>query len=155
MSKHSLQGRGIFNYKSSCVCFIWLRSFFFNVYLGTMKRTGKANQNARGRTLETLVFNWATFMSATGSVHGLSWFNYFEKPLFKGFVLTFALGCFCFIPTYFYLTLKDFLQDDSIFTKEVDRPMELVEFPHVTVCHPFYFDKEKMMGEAVFQSSVH
>ena len=97
-------------------------------------------------SLESSILNWVIFMSNTGGVHGLSWFNYFQKPVLKGLVLAFALGCFCFIPLYFYTTLCAFLKDDSIFSKEVTRKMHEVRFPHVTLCHPFYFSKAKMLG---------
>ena len=118
------------------------------------RRRTLIRRETKSLKLKGIIFNWAAFMGDTASVHGLSWFNYFDKPLIKGVVLAFALGCFCFIPTYTYVALKEFIQDESIFSKVVTRELEEVRFPFITLCHPFYFQKIKMQGDFLFVGTI-
>ena len=107
----------------------------------------------KSETFSTILLNWVELMSYTSSIHGLSWFNYFDSYILKGMTLSFALCCICFLPTFTYVTWNNFLEDDSILTKVATKRLKEIKFPKLTVCHPLYFPVDLLHQSEYFHIS--
>ena len=111
------------------------------------------HQKQQQQRLQYLVLDWAELMSQTGSIHGLSWFSYFDSYILKGIVLVFALLCIGTVPCFVFVKMNAFLADNSILTKVATSKQGQVTFPKVTVCNPFYFNGStifKLTGGSLF-----
>ena len=98
--------------------------------------------------LASILFNWAELMGNTGSIHGLSWFNYFDSIILKGAVLVFALGCIGILPCFLFVMTNSFLADDSILAKTATSKLDELTFPRITICNPFYFNVARIQGNS-------
>ena len=117
----------------------------------------RQNNNTPKKEFKKTLFQWAEVVSSTGSIHGISWFNYFQKDFLKGLVSIFTLCMFICLPALIYLKGVDFFLDTSIRSATKITELDSAVYPQIIVCHPFFFDLEKIQSnksQTLFISAI-
>ena len=90
---------------------------------------------------------WINFLSENTSLHGVSWYPKIENRFFKCLICLFTALVIFGLPWILILQMIEYQKDVSILNS-VDYVKNVnLSYPNLTICHPSYFDMEKLKGK--------
>ena len=103
---------------------------------------GNCSKSGVGKKLHKLVQE----ISKYSSIHGLGWYERTTNPYAKSLLLCVYVTILFLLPTIIGLELRDLLVNPEIGTSISQHLARNETYPIITVCHPGFFDIEKLAG---------
>lgn len=90
---------------------------------------------------------WINFLSENTSLHGVSWYPKTENRFIKSLICLFTALVIFGLPWILIVQMIEFQRDVSILNS-VDYVKNVnLSYPNLTICHPSYFDMDKLKGK--------
>lgn len=102
------------------------------------------------KTLASALLQWLNTSSNTTSIHGFNWIArinnvYLKVLLFMGMNIV-----SCIVVAALVSSGLEFNADKSIQSTRVSSQTGNISFPQMTICHPWYFEREAFLGKYIY-----
>ena len=91
---------------------------------------------------------WCTYIADNTTVHGLGWYSKINNSAFKVFVFVLCIIILLGLPVIMVKELIRFSLDQSVLSSQDWVKSNYTTYPNITVCHPAYFDGDKLKSKS-------
>ena len=92
------------------------------------------------------ITRWISYLAENTSLHGIVWYDRVENKFFKSIICFISALIIIGLPVILIGQILEFQEDKTVLTS-VDLVKSLnVTYPNITICHPRFFDVEKLQG---------
>ena len=92
------------------------------------------------------ITRWICYLAENTSLHGIVWYDRVENKFLKSMIFLISVLIIIGLPVILIGQILDY-QDDKTVLTSVDLVKSLnVTYPNITICHPRFFDVEKLQG---------
>ena len=92
------------------------------------------------------ITRWICYLAGNTSLHGIVWYDRVENKFLKSMIFLITVLIIIGLPVILIGQILDY-QDDKTVLTSVDLVKSLnVTYPNITICHPRFFDVEKLQG---------
>lgn len=95
------------------------------------------------------ICRWTTTVAENTSLHGVVWYARTDSKVFKAIVCSLSVVAIVALPVALVVLMVNFYHDTLVMSSIEKIKSDNATYPNITVCHPSFFDGEKMKGNRV------
>ena len=108
----------------------------------------KSDKSQKLKSLWPEFCQWCSFVAENTTVHGLVWYTRIQNNSFRLLVFVLCVLVLIGLPVIMVRELIQFSQDKSVLSSQDWVKSNSITYPNITVCHPAYFDGEKLKSKS-------
>lgn len=106
----------------------------------------KSHHGPKEKTLASELLDWLDNTTAKTSMHGCNWFVRIDNVVLKIIFFICIEVVFWSVVASLVMSGFTFVADKSIQSARVSSPGGNISFPQITICHPWYFERQAFLG---------
>ena len=120
----------------------------YNMSPEKTKNFPKSDKTFKLKDLWPEFCQWCYFVAENTTVHGLVWYTRIQNNSFRFLVFVLCVLVLIGLPVIMVKELIKFSHDKSVLSSQDWVKSNNITYPNITVCHPAYFDGEKLKSKS-------